>query len=111
MGIVANKIITGNQLVYEKPEDPKPVKEPPKSGSKISAGRLITGARVVYEAPPKKKNTESFKQLTMTRSLADNQSFNIEETEPELIDKRLSSYFLVQKESDYLDHNIRNNRR
>lgn len=81
MGIVANKIVIGNQVIFEKPEEPKLIKEPRSSGSKISANRIIVGSKTVSEA------------------------------EQAPVDTRLSSYFLVQKESDYYNHNIRNNRR
>lgn len=112
MGILANKIITGNQIVYEKPEEVKPL---PKTGSRISAGRIITGAQVIYEEPPKqpKYNGIVLKSLGELRTsnkveLKENENGDMEIVP---VDKRLSSYFLIQKDSDYLDHNKKLNRR
>lgn len=112
MGILANKIITGNQLVYEKPEE---VKLPPKTGSKITAGRIVTGAQVVYEEPPKQPKYDGI-VLRSLSELRTSDKVEIRENDDgnkEIVpvDKRLSSYFLVQKESDYLDHNKKLNRR
>ena len=136
MGILANKIITGNQIVYEKPEEVKPPPKVEEPRSKISAGRIIQGSKVVYEKPTEKPEVikkprtgskisagriiqgvevvfeKTIEDDNIIKSLAQLRASNKmhkmqPEKEEELvsIDKRLSSYFLIQKESDYLDHN------
>ena len=81
MGIVAGRFITGQQVVYEKPvvEVPKiPVRN-------VIAIRSLAELRT-SEKLEVKEDTEGNKEIVP-------------------VDKRLSSYFLVNKESDYLDHN------
>lgn len=84
----------------------------------IVAGKFITGSTVVAERKQPERQAVSPKTISM-KSLADLRSsekvtVKKDEQGNETIvpvDKRLSSYFVVNKESDYLDHNIRNNRR
>jgi hypothetical protein len=86
MGIVAGKFITGSVVVAERIEQPEPITN---------------------------RNVISMKSLADLRS-SEKVTIKKDEQGNETvvpIDKRLSSYFVVNKESDYLDHNIRNNRR
>ena len=86
MGIVAGKFITGSVVVAERKEQPEPITN---------------------------RNVISMKSLADLRS-SEKVTIKKDEQGNETvvpIDKRLSSYFVVNKESDYLDHNIRNNRR
>lgn len=86
MGIVAGKFITGSVVVAERIEQPEPITN---------------------------RNVISMKSLADLRS-SEKVTVKKDEQGNETIvpvDKRLSSYFVVNKESDYLDHNIRNNRR
>jgi len=86
MGIVAGKFITGSVVVAERKEQPEPITN---------------------------RNVISMKSLADLRS-SEKVTVKKDEQGNETIvpvDKRLSSYFVVNKESDYLDHNIRNNRR
>ena len=84
----------------------------------IVAGKFITGSVVVAERkqqpqPTTNRNVISMKSLADLRS-SEKVTIKKDEQGNETvvpIDKRLSSYFVVNKESDYLDHNIRNNRR
>jgi hypothetical protein len=84
----------------------------------IVAGKFITGSVVVAERkqqpqPTTNRNVISMKSLADLRS-SEKVTVKKDEQGKETIvpvDKRLSSYFVVNKESDYLDHNIRNNRR
>ncbi len=74
----------------------------------IIAGKIITGGSVIAErviADSQPRNTTQMKSLSELRR--DEQGGSLTES----ADKRLSSYFLIKKESDYLDHNIKNNRR
>lgn len=81
MGIVAGKFITGSTLVYE-----KPVAEVPKVPVRnVIAIRSLSELRT-SEKLEVKEDTEGNKEIVP-------------------VNKRLSSYFLVNKESDYLDHN------
>ena len=81
MGIIAGKFITGQQVVYE-----KPVAEVPKIPVRnVIAIRSLAELRT-SEKLEVKEDTEGNKEIVP-------------------VDKRLSSYFLVNKESDYLDHN------
>lgn len=84
MGIIAGKFITGSQLVYEKPVATTP-RIPDRNIAAIkSLSELRTSDKVEI-----REDAEGNKVIVQ-------------------VDKRLSSYFLVDKESDYLDHNIRN---
>ena len=73
----------------------------------VSAGKLVIGSSVAYEKPTV-NNTDN---TVAVRSLSDlhNDADSAPIATP--AERRLSSYFVVNKESDYLDHNIRNNRR
>lgn len=83
----------------------------------IVAGKIITGGKVVAER--KKPEPVSRKKVVTLQSLADLRSSEKvvvkEDNEGNKtitpVDKRLSSYFVVNKESDYLDHNTKRNRR
>jgi len=87
MGIVAGKFITGSQLVYEKPTVEVPVVPTHNVIAIKSLSELRTSDN--FEV---KENTDGSKEIVA-------------------IDKRLSSYFVINKESDYLDHNTKLNRR
>lgn len=83
----------------------------------IVAGKFITGGTVVAER--KKPEVLNKKNTITLQSLADLRSSEKvvvkEDSEGNKVitpvDKRLSSYFVVNKESDYLDHNTKLNRR
>lgn len=80
----------------------------------ISAGKIIVGEAIIAErAPPVEPPKEVVKQLSdISNKLKVGNLINLSETTAEAGNgRRLSSYFLVKKESDYLDHNIKNNRR
>lgn len=85
----------------------------------IVAGKFITGSTVVYEKPVAEVPKVPVRNVIAIKSLAELRTSNKveikEDTEgnPEIVpvDKRLSSYFVVNKESDYLDHNKKLNRR
>ena len=64
----------------------------------ILTGKIIVGARPAKVRP--ERTVKSFAEIRP----------DVPEPEQTVTqaDKRLSSYFLVKKESDYLDHNIRN---
>ena len=78
----------------------------------IVAGKFITGSVVVAERkqqpqPTTNRNVISMKSLADLRS-SEKVTVKKDEQGNETIvpvDKRLSSYFVVNKESDYLDHN------
>ena len=81
MGIIAGKFITGRQVVYEKPVAEVP-NIPVRNVIEIrSLAELRTSEKLEV-----KEDTEGNKEIAP-------------------VNKRLSSYFLVNKESDYLDHN------
>jgi hypothetical protein len=84
MGIIAGKFITGSQLVYEKPVATTPGISDRNIAAIKSLSELRTSDKVEI-----REDAEGNKVIVQ-------------------VDKRLSSYFLVDKESDYLDHNIRN---
>ena len=66
----------------------------------IIAGKIVVGSSVAYEKPTAEAKTTSIKSLTeIRRNDPDGNPVDIP------TDKRLSSYFVVNKESDYLDHN------
>lgn len=73
----------------------------------ILAGKLVIGSSVAYEKP----TVNNIDNTVAVRSLSDlhNDTDNGPIATP--AERRLSSYFVVNKESDYLDHNNRNNRR
>lgn len=81
----------------------------------ISAGKIIVGEAVIAERapPPVEPPKEVVKQLRdISNKLKVGNLINLSETTAEAGNgRKLSSYFVVNKESDYLDHNIRNNRR
>jgi hypothetical protein len=86
MGIVAGKFITGSVVVAERIEQPEPITNRNVISMK-SLADLRSSEKVIV-----KKDEQGNETIVP-------------------VDKRLSSYFVVNKESDYLDHNIRNNRR
>lgn len=86
MGIVAGKFITGSVVVAERKEQPEPITNRNVISMK-SLADLRSSEKVIV-----KKDEQGNETIVP-------------------VDKRLSSYFVVNKESDYLDHNIRNNRR
>ncbi len=83
----------------------------------IVAGKFITGGAIVAErrAPEvvSNKNAITLQSLADLRS-SEKVAVKVDSEGNETIvpvDKRLSSYFVVNKESDYLDHNTKRNRR
>ena len=86
MGIVAGKFITGSVVVAERKEQPEPI-----TNRNVISMKSLADLR-------------SSEKVTVKKDEQGNET-----VVP--IDKRLSSYFVVNKESDYLYHNIRNNRR
>ena len=79
----------------------------------IVAGKFITGSAVVYEKPVAEVPKIPARNAIAIRSLAELRTSDKVEVKEDAegnreivpVDKRLSSYFLVNKESDYLDHN------
>jgi hypothetical protein len=86
MGIVAGKFITGSVVVAERTEQPQP-----------TTNRNVISMKSLADL-------RSSEKVTVKKDEQGNETIVP-------VDKRLSSYFVVNKESDYLDHNIRNNRR
>lgn len=78
-----------------------------------SVGRLITGTQVAYEKPVVEVPKTPVRNMIAIKSLAELRTSEKVEIKEDIegnqvivpVDKRLSSYFLVNKESEYLDHN------
>lgn len=85
----------------------------------IIAGKFITGQQVVYEKPVTEVPKVPVRNVIAIRSLAELRTSDKLEVKEDTegnqeivpVDKRLSSYFVVSKDSDYLDHNRKLNRR
>jgi len=79
----------------------------------IVAGKFIIDSTVVFEKPVAEVPKIPVRNVIAIRSLAELRTSDTievkEDTEGNLeivpVDKRLSSYFVVNKHSDYLDHN------
>jgi|688.fasta_scaffold115117_7 hypothetical protein len=85
----------------------------------IKVGRFITGSQVVFEKPTVEVPKAPTYNAIAIRSLSELRTSDKVEIKEDAegnqsivpVDKRLSSYFVVNKESDYLDHNKKLNRR
>jgi len=85
----------------------------------IKAGRFITGSQVIFEKPTVEVPKVPTYNAIAIRSLSELRTSDKVEIKKDAegnqsivpVDKRLSSYFVVNKESDYLDHNKKLNRR
>lgn len=78
----------------------------------IIAGKIVVGSLVAYEKPSVEVLTTSTRDAAAIKSLSEIHRKDADDNQiVPLADRRFSSYFLVNKESDYLDHNIKNNRR
>jgi len=86
MGIVAGKFITGSTVVAER-KQPEPIIVNRSAMGMKSLADLRSPEKVMVKKDEKGNET----------------------VVP--VDKRLSSYFVVDKDSDYLDHNKKLNRR